>query len=137
VYASSFVNGLEENSLNDPKKRKQAQEFPKVIKDLPEADLPFNGVRAWILQGEKQQLIFFEMESIAIVPEHSHTYPQWGMVIHGQMKLTVDNKTRLYRKGDEYLIPAQAKHSATFPTKARVMDFFQEKTRYKTKHDIC
>jgi quercetin dioxygenase-like cupin family protein len=119
--------------LNNPKKSKQTQELPKVIKDLPEADLPFNGVKAWILQGEKQQLIFFEMEPIAKVPEHSHTYPQWGMVVEGQMKLTISDKTRLYKKGDEYLIPAQAKHSATFPTKARVMDFFQEKTRYKPK----
>jgi quercetin dioxygenase-like cupin family protein len=119
--------------LNNPKKSKPAQGFPKVIKDLPEADLQINGMKGWILQGEKQQLIFFEMEPIAIVPEHSHNYPQWGMVIQGKMKLTINNQTILYKKGDEYLIPAQAKHKATFPTKARVIDLFQEKTRYKTK----
>jgi quercetin dioxygenase-like cupin family protein len=73
------------------------------------------------------------MEPIAIVPEHSHNYPQWGMVIQGKMKLTINNQTRLYKKGDEYLIPAQAKHKATFSTKAKVIDLFQEKIRYKTK----
>lgn len=119
--------------MNNPKKSKQVQEFPRVIKDLPEADTQIPGIKAWILQSEKQQLVFFEMEPIAKVPEHSHTYPQWGIVVEGEMKLTVNGKTRLYKKGEDYLIPAQAKHRATFPTKARVIDFFQEKTRYKPK----
>jgi len=118
--------------LNKPK-NKHTNEFPTVITALPEADMPFQGMKAWILQGEKHQLIFFEMQPTAVVPEHRHNYPQWGMVIEGKMKLTINGKTRLCQKGDEYLIPAQAKHRATFQTKTRVMDFFSEKTRYKTK----
>jgi quercetin dioxygenase-like cupin family protein len=55
------------------------------------------------------------------------------MLIEGGMKLTVDGKTRTIRKGDEYLIPAHAKHSVTFLAKTRVMDLFLEKTRYKAK----
>jgi len=109
------------------------QEFPKIIKDLPEAELPFSGVRAWILQGEKHQLIFFEMQPEAKVPEHSHTYPQWGMVIQGKMNLAIDGKTKLIEKGDDYLIPAGAKHYAAFLVKTRVIDLFSEKTRYKAK----
>jgi len=123
------------NSLNKPKsKSKQIDEFPTVITDLPEADLPFEGVKAWILQGEKHQLIFFEMQPDAIVPEHSHNYAQWGMLIEGEMKLTINGKTLTIKKGDEYLIPSQAKHHATFPTKTRVIDFFSEKTRYKNQN---
>jgi len=121
------------NSLNKPKNKNNTNEFPTVITALPEADMPFQGMKAWILQGEKHQLIFFEMQSTAIVPEHSHNYPQWGMLIEGEMKLTINNKTKTIKKGDEYLIPAQAKHKATFTTKTRVMDFFSEKTRYKAK----
>ncbi len=112
---------------------KKLEHYPTVITDLAEADLPFEGVRAWILQGEKQQLVFFEFVPTAKVPEHSHNYPQWGMVIDGEMKLTIDGKTRTVKKGDEYLIPVQAKHKATFVTKTRVMDLFSEKTRYKPK----
>ncbi len=112
---------------------KQAQGYPKVITDLPEADIPFKGVKAWIVQTESRQLIFFEMQPDAIVPEHSHSYPQWGMLIAGGMKLTVDGKTKTIRKGDEYLIPSHAKHSVTFLAKTRVMDLFLEKTRYKAK----
>jgi quercetin dioxygenase-like cupin family protein len=109
------------------------REFPKVIKDLPEADLPFKGVRAWILQGQNHQLIFFEMEPKAKVPEHSHSYPQWGMVVQGKMNLSINGRMRLYEKGDDYLIPAGAKHYATFLAKSRVIDLFSEKTRYKAK----
>jgi len=120
------------NSSNKPKSQ-HTNEFPTVITDLPEADMPFQGVKAWILQGENHQLIFFEMQTTAVVPEHSHNYPQWGMLIEGEMKLTIKGKTKTIKKGEEYLIPAGAKHKATFPTKTRVMDLFSEKTRYKPK----
>ncbi len=117
----------------DKARSKRAFGFPTVIKDLPEADMPFQGVKAWILQGEKHQLIFFEMQPTALVPEHSHNYPQWGMVIEGKMKLTINGKTKTIKKGDDYLIPAKAKHQAEFLTKTQVMDLFSETTRYKTK----
>jgi len=112
---------------------RHARGFPKVITDLPEADIQFKGVRAWIAQGEKHQIIFFEMELSAEVPEHSHDYPQWGIVIEGRMELTIDGKTRICEKGDEYVIPAKAKHYVRFLSKSRVIDFFSEKMRYGTK----
>ncbi len=114
-------------------KSKQTHGFPALITTLPKADIQVKGIKAWIIQGEKHQLIFFEMQPTALVPEHSHNYPQWGMLIEGEMKLTINGKTKTIKKGDEYLIPSQAKHHATFPTKSRVIDFFSEKTRYKTK----
>jgi quercetin dioxygenase-like cupin family protein len=107
--------------------------YAKVITDFPEAGIHFEGIKAWILQGETHQLVFFQMEANAKVPEHSHDYPQWGMMIEGEMELTIDGKTRNCKKGDEYLIPARAKHEAHFLAKSRVMDLFSEKTRYRTK----
>ncbi len=104
-----------------------------MITNLPEADLPFKGVRAWFIQGERHQLVFFRMEKDAIVPEHSHSYDQWGVVLEGQMELTFSGKSHIYAKGDDYLIPAEAKHSAKFLTAVRVIDFFSERNRYKPK----
>jgi quercetin dioxygenase-like cupin family protein len=114
-------------------KRAGFRGYPKEITNLPEADLPFEGVRAWILQGENHQLVFFQMEKDAKVPEHSHGYPQWGMVIEGEIDLIVDGKTWNCKKGDDYLIPAGAKHKANILTKSRVMDLFQERSRYRAK----
>jgi len=117
----------------DVVKGERVQDFPEVITLLSEADIQFEGIRAWILQGEKHQLVFFEMEPSAHVPEHSHDYPQWGMVIEGKMELVIDGKPRICEKGDEYVIPAQAKHYARFLSKSRVVDLFSEKNRYRLK----
>jgi len=117
----------------DDLKSRHVQGFPNVITCLPEADIQFKDIKAWILQGEKHQLVFFEMEPSAQVPEHSHDYPQWGIMIEGKMELTIDGKTRIIEKGDEYVIPAKAKHYVRFLSKSRVMDFFSEKMRYRTK----
>jgi quercetin dioxygenase-like cupin family protein len=112
---------------------KRNLEFPEVITCLPEADIQLQGVKAWILQGEKHQLAFFEMESSTQVPEHSHPYSQWGIVVKGKMALTINGKTRICKRGDEYIIPANTKHYAKFLEKSRVIDFFSEKERYRTK----
>jgi quercetin dioxygenase-like cupin family protein len=86
--------------------------YPEAITRLPEADIPFEGVKAWILQADMSQLVFFEFEADANVPEHSHDYAQWGIVIDGKMELTINGKPRICEKGDEYVISAEAKHFA-------------------------
>ena len=78
-------------------------------------------------------MVFFEIEPNTQVPEHSHDYSQWGIMLKGKMRLTIDGKAHLIGKGDEYVIPANAKHYATFLSKSRVIDFFSERTRYTTK----
>lgn len=112
---------------------KNPQKYPEVVTDLPEAIIQFKGIKAWVLQGKRHQLVFFEMEPQTQVPEHSHDYPQWGIMVDGEMQLVIDGKAHLLKKGDDYVIPPKAKHYASFPVKCRVIDFFQEKTRYKTK----
>jgi quercetin dioxygenase-like cupin family protein len=107
--------------------------YPDVITCLPEAEAPVAGGRAWILQSEKKQLVFFEFAANLELPEHSHSYSQWGMVIEGKMELTIDGKMQVYEKGDEYLVPSGASHCARFLEKSRVIDLFSETSRYKPK----
>ncbi|UCC33663.1 MAG: cupin domain-containing protein [Candidatus Bathyarchaeota archaeon] len=112
---------------------KTREGFPKPIRDLPEADIQFKGVKGWIAQGESHQIIFFEMEPRGQVPEHRHEYAQWGLVVEGRMELIIGDETNVYEKGDEYLIPAHTEHSARFLSRVRVLDFFGEKARYRHK----
>jgi mannose-6-phosphate isomerase-like protein (cupin superfamily) len=107
--------------------------YPEAITRLPEADIPFEGARGWIMQSDLRQLVFFEFEANVNLPEHAHDYPQWGVVIDGKMALTINSKPRVCEKGDEYIIPTGAKHRARFLRKTRVMDLFSEKGRYKLK----
>ncbi len=106
--------------------------YPEMIKGLPEADIPFEGVRGWILPGEKMQAVFFDLEPIGKVPPHSHS-AQWGIVIDGKMNLTIDGETKLYQKGDWYYIPEGVTHSAEFLTRVFVIDVFDEPERWKAK----
>jgi quercetin dioxygenase-like cupin family protein len=106
--------------------------FPKMITDMPEADIPFEGMRGWLLQGTRGQVVFFDIEPVGKVPTHSHG-EQWGIVVEGELSLTIDGVTGVYRKGDHYHIPAGAIHSATFDGPCKVIDFFADADRYQPR----
>jgi quercetin dioxygenase-like cupin family protein len=106
--------------------------FPAEINDLPEIEVAFPGVRGRLLQGPGQQLVFFDIDPIGEVTPHSHG-AQWGVVLDGEIELTIGDDTRIYHKGDTYFIPSGVVHSARFRSRARVIDFFAEPSRYKAK----
>ena len=106
--------------------------FPELIKNLPEADIPFNGVKGWISQSNDHQVVFLEIDPIGKVEEHSHA-AQWGIVVEGEMDLTIGNETLTYRKGDSYFVPDGVIHSAVFRKKTRAIDYFADKNRYRIR----
>jgi quercetin dioxygenase-like cupin family protein len=104
--------------------------FPAIITSLPMARIPFKGIKGWISQAEDHQVVFMEIEPIGEVAPHAHG-AQWGIVIEGEMILTIGGMSKAYRKGDHYFIPEDVVHSATFNEKTWVMDFFNEPRRYR------
>ena len=108
--------------------------FPDIVTTLPEADIPFNGVKGWISQNIDHQVVFLEIEAIGKVAEHSHC-AQWGIVVKGEMDLTIGGHTQTYAKGDSYYIPDGVVHSAVFKTKTWAIDFFADNKRYLLKED--
>ena len=106
--------------------------YPDIIKNLPDADLNIDGVSAKLLQAEGKQIVFFEMEPIGTIPPHAHQ-EQWGVVLEGEIELTVDGVTTTYVKGDSYFIPAGAVHSGRVNTRSKIMDLFNEPARYKPR----
>lgn len=108
--------------------------YPEMLRDLPEVDLPLQGVRGWLLQGGSRQVVFFDIEPVGEVPPHKHC-AQWGIVVEGEMSLTIGGETRECRKGDWYYIPEGVVHSATFRTRVNVIDIFDAPDRYQVKKD--
>jgi len=106
--------------------------YPEMILQLPDANIPFKGVKGKLMQGENQQTVFFEIEPIGEVAEHQHG-AQWGVVFEGEMDITIDGVTRTCRKGDSYFIPAGVMHSAVFKEKTWLMDVFEDSDRYAAK----
>ncbi len=106
--------------------------YPQMITELPGVEIPLKGVKGWLLQGIDKQVVFFDIEPNASIPEHSHG-EQWGVVVDGEAVLVVDGVKKICRKGDTYHIPAGALHSVTFRTRFKTIDFFAEVDRYKSK----
>jgi hypothetical protein len=118
--------------MTDLMERGEGTPYPEMIRDLPEIDIPTEGIRGWLLQGPNTQVVFFDIQPVGTIPPHSHC-SQWGMVIEGEMSLTIGNETRTYRKGDRYFIPAGVEHSAVFPVRVQAMDVFDAPDRYQAK----
>ena len=106
--------------------------FPEIITKLPEAKIPLEGLRSYLFQGENQQIVFMNFESDAQIPEHSHQ-AQWGVVLDGEIELTIAGKQRTFKKGDTYFIPEGVKHGAKIKAGYKDLTLFDQKDRYKTK----
>jgi len=113
-------------------KKIDANPYPPMLRDLPEIDIPIEGIRGWLLKSEDKQVVFFDIEPVGKMPDHSHC-AQWGIMLDGKMKLTIGNDTKIYQKGDWYYIPEGIVHSAEFLTKVFVIDVFDDPNRYQIK----
>lgn len=106
------------------------QSYPSIITDLPAARVPFPGVRGWLASTDTHQVAFLDLEPLGEVPEHTHA-EQWGIVVSGEMELTIDGQTRRLRAGDSYHIPADTPHSARILTRVKAIDIFADPRRYE------
>ncbi len=106
--------------------------FPEPIRNLPEADIPLKGVKAYLSQSENHQIIFMEFAEDVELPEHSHS-AQIGIVLEGKIDLAIGGERRTYIKGDCYYIPEGVTHSGRIYAGYADVTFFNEPSRYRTK----
>lgn len=106
--------------------------FPEIISKLPKADIQINGLDAYLSQSENHQILFMEFKEDAILPEHSHK-AQYGIVLEGQIEITIDGKTQKYTKGDRYFIPDGINHAVKIYSGYADITFFNQKDRYLMK----
>lgn len=106
--------------------------FPEPIQKLPMADIPLEGVTAFLSQSETHQILFMQFDEDADLPEHAHA-AQIGFVLEGKIDLTVDNQLHTYTKGDRYYIPAGTSHSGKIYKGYADITFFDEPARYECR----
>ncbi len=106
--------------------------FPQPIKELPEAKIPLEGIKAYLSQSESHQVIFMEFSRDVDLPEHAHA-AQAGFVLEGAIELIIDGKKAVYHKGDRYFIPAGVRHSGKIHAGYADITFFNEPNRYVKK----
>ena len=71
------------------------------------------GIVLRLVWGERIMLSYATIQPNCNLPTHSHPNEQVGIVIDGEMKLTIGNETRLCKKGDAFTIPGNVEHSVT------------------------
>ena len=106
--------------------------FPDIITGLPQADVPGEGVRAYLLQGEGKQVAFVAFDDHVDAPEESHA-AQWVVVLEGEVELTTAGEKAVYRRGDTYYLPAGVPHGARIKAGSRLMDLFDQVDRFRVK----
>ena len=75
--------------------------------------------------GEKLLLNFLTFGPGRGFPTHDHPEEQFGLILEGEMELTIGDETRLLRKGDLYAIPPDVPHSGrTLSEACLVLDIF-------------
>lgn len=94
------------------------------LNDHPEIELA-PGARARTPYGERVMLSRLELDEGSVVPLHQHPHEQAGMLLEGEMELTIGDETRLCRPGDMFIIPGGVLHRArTVKGPALVLDIF-------------
>jgi quercetin dioxygenase-like cupin family protein len=105
------------------------EKIPAFVRSLPEIQLPFDGARGWLVQGQGQQVVFVEFDRTVEVPEHTHE-DQWEFALAGRVELHRGGETQMYERGDNFFVPAGEPHAATVHAGYRAMIVFDAPARY-------
>lgn len=109
--------------------------FPDIITKHPHTDIPIDGITSYLVQAGEQQFVFMHFEKDAVVSEHSHE-AQWGVVLEGEMELTIAGQKRILKRGDTYFIDKDVLHSAKIKKGFSDLTLFNQPDRYKVKNKM-
>ncbi len=85
----------------------------------------FPGVLTRTFWGDNVLLSLLELAPHGDVPTHSHPHEQAGVVLEGELILTIAGETRVLTPGEVFVIPGGVAHSAgTGDIPAKVIDIF-------------
>ena len=70
------------------------------------------GARTRTFWGDKMLLSLVEIDAGAEVPLHTHPHEQGGIVVEGELEMSIGSEVRKLQPGDMYIIPGDVEHSA-------------------------
>lgn len=108
---------------------RELDRFPDFVARLTAADIPFDGVNAWMVRDDRSQVVFLEFDDDTEVPAHAHQ-EQWELVLSGNIRLCRDGEWEEFSAGENFFVPAGVTHSAKVTAGYRAIIFFNEPDRY-------
>lgn len=64
-----------------------------------------------LVDGQNMTVLWSRWEPNAAAPEHTHPHEQVGVVLQGQIEITVNGQAQLVNAGEFYHIPSNAPHA--------------------------
>lgn len=93
------------------------------ISDIPSKEI-LPGFVARFIHTETNTIGFVEIKAGGELPEHSHFHTQTTQVTEGELALTINGETVIYKPGMIAVIPSNIPHSAKALTDCKVTDVF-------------
>ena len=108
--------------------------YPDFIQNFPALDLPFSEdiIQSRAVRSDAGLVVFFTFLQDFDLPEHAHL-AQGGLLVSGEIELTIGGQAKSYRPGETWNIPAGVPHSARIKAGTCLMDVFEEPDRYPLK----
>jgi quercetin dioxygenase-like cupin family protein len=86
---------------------------------------PLEGIQMNVLSGGRMMANWVRIEPGATVPDHAHPHEQIGLVLEGEIDMTIDGKKRRLAPGHAYVIPGGVRHAGVGgPAGCLVLDVF-------------
>ena len=82
------------------------------------------GYKAKFIHTENNTLAFWEIEKGAVMPVHAHIHEQSTLVMEGEFKLTIGEKSEIYKDGLVVVIPPNVAHGGVALTDCKLFDIF-------------
>jgi quercetin dioxygenase-like cupin family protein len=86
---------------------------------------PIEGIRMNVLSGARMMANWVRIEPGAEVPDHAHPHEQIGLVLEGEIDMTIDGETRRLGEGSAYVVRGGVRHAGVGgPSGCLVLDIF-------------
>lgn len=95
--------------------------LPPRIRALPEFEGPFDAYR---LAADGADVLFATYPAGTVIGTHRHDTENVGVIIRGELILSVAGEETPYRPGDWYHIPPDTEHAARFEHDTAEIEFW-------------
>lgn len=99
----------------------RAEFLPERIRALPEFDGPFDAYR---LTAAGADVLFATYPAGTAIDPHTHDTDNVGVIIRGELILSVAGRDSRYGPGDWYHLPPGTEHSARFDQDTAEIEFW-------------
>ena len=93
------------------------------ISDIEQKEV-FRGFKGRFIHMERFTIAFWEIEADSELPLHSHIHEQTTEIIEGELEMTCNGVTKVYKPGEIITIPSNVEHSGKAITKCQLTDIF-------------